>query len=67
MLLDNFSHFFIFVGVTTFLGVCITAAGKSEIFRVFFKMLFGIVILGLLNGLLFLPVLLSGKAGSKMY
>eukprot|EP00794_Sanderia_malayensis_P000631 gene631-1299_t len=46
-------------GFSTFLGMLVTAFASSEVFRIFFKMIFSIVVLGLLHGLIFLPVYLS--------
>jgi predicted RND superfamily exporter protein len=46
-------------GLTTFCGVMSLAAASSEVFRTFFKMFVGIIILGILHGLVLLPVLLS--------
>ena len=57
--------FVLFVsGVSTFIGVIVTAFSTSELFKIFFKMVFGIVALGLIHGLVFLPVLLAGKCSS---
>ena len=46
-------------GISTFIGVLASAFSTSKVFLIFFKMMFTIVVLGLLHGVLFLPVLLS--------
>ena len=45
--------------ISTFLAVLVLAFSGSYVFRVFFKMFFGIVLFGVLNGLVLLPVLLA--------
>jgi len=44
---------------STFLAILPLAAAKSYIFTVFFRMWFGIIIFGVANGFILLPVLLS--------
>jgi hypothetical protein len=46
-------------GLSTFLGTVVLAAAASTIFRIFFKMFAGIVLLGLFQGLFVVPVVLS--------
>merc|ERR1711968_182566 len=46
-------------GVSTFLAVLMLSVSRSYVFRSFFKVFFGIVVLGLSHGLILLPVLLS--------
>ena len=44
---------------TTFLGIVPLAFASSEVFRVFFKMFFSIIVLGATHGLVLMPVILS--------
>ena len=46
-------------GISTFLGMLVTGFSDSEIFQIFFRMFLGIVVFGLFNGMVVLPVLLS--------
>jgi len=46
-------------GFSTFLAFVLLAGSRSHVFSVFFKVFFLVVIFGLFNGLLFLPVMLS--------
>ena len=53
------SSVFIGIGLTKFVGVLVLALAKSTLFRLYyFRMYLGIVLLGLFNGLVLLPVLL---------
>ena len=54
-------------GFSTFLAIITLSAAKSYIFKVFFKMWFGIIIFGMANGFLLLPVILSfvGPLGNE--
>ncbi|XP_068094359.1 patched domain-containing protein 3-like [Hyperolius riggenbachi] len=46
-------------GVSTILGVVVLSTSDSYIFRTFFKIIFLVIALGMLHGLVFLPVLLT--------
>jgi len=46
-------------GFTTFLGTVVLSAASSDAFRVFFKMLFSTVTLGVAHGIVVLPVSLA--------
>jgi len=58
----------VFMGIsTTFLGILPLAFATSEGFRIFFKMLFSIIIIGGSHALIFLPVLLSLVGNSQTF
>lgn len=44
---------------STFLAIIMLSPSRSYIFKSFFKMWFGIIIFGVCNGFILLPVLLS--------
>lgn len=44
---------------STFLAIVVLAPSKSYIFEIFFRMWFGIIVFGVANGFILLPVLLS--------
>lgn len=46
-------------GVSTFIAILVISAAKSYIFEVFFKMWFGIIIFGMANGFILIPIILS--------
>jgi hypothetical protein len=46
-------------GASTFLGICLLSGSASYVFRLFFKMLMGVVALGLLVGYFLYPSLLT--------
>ena len=46
-------------GFSTFLAIIALAGSKSYIFLVFFRLWFGIIVFGMANGFLLLPIILS--------
>ncbi len=57
---NTVSSVFIGIGLTKFTGVIVLAFAKSTLFRLYyFRMYLGIVLLGLFNGLMVLPMILN--------
>ena len=46
-------------GVSTFLAICVLGFSKSYVFIIFFRLWVGIIVFGMANGFLLLPVVLS--------
>merc|ERR1712060_913563 len=46
-------------GFSTFLAIIVLSGAKSYIFVVFFKLWFGIIVFGMANGFILLPIILS--------
>ena len=46
-------------GFSTFLAICVLSFAKSYIFKIFMKLWVGIIGIGMANGFLLLPVMLS--------
>lgn len=53
-------------GISTFIGVMVKAIAVNAIFKIFFKMVVSIVILGLIHGLIVLPVHLELFCGGEV-
>lgn len=46
-------------GFSTFIAIFMVAFGTTYIFKTFFREWFGIILFGMMNGFLLLPVILS--------
>jgi len=46
-------------GLSTFFAIVVLVGARSYIFVVFFKLFFGIIVFGMANGFLLLPIILS--------
>ena len=46
-------------GLSTFLAIIVLSGARSYIFVVFFKLWFGIIVFGMANGFILLPIVLS--------
>ena len=46
-------------GISTFLAIILLGGSKSYIIEVFFKLWFGIIVFGMSNGFILLPIILS--------
>ena len=52
-------------GFSTFLAILVLGAGKTYVFIVFFRIWVGIIIFGMANGFLLLPVMLTLRGPTK--
>ena len=46
-------------GLSTFLAIIVLSGARSYIFVVFFKLWFGIIVFGMANGFILLPIIFS--------
>ena len=46
-------------GFSTFIAILVLAPSKTYVFIVFFRLWFGIILFGMMNGFILLPVLLT--------